>query len=153
MNISTITNNAHKCLSQRYSGIREPGITQDEEYRRIAIDILTYKHVYKFERQHWDKIIEIDEIENSDLQNYKEHIANEFKEIYNHFQIFYKILDASGLVNDRINELRDTFRKYYTHIDNVKSDNVNKYTSSKSSNFLFGRIKYAPQNKRSFHER
>ena len=97
MNISTITNNAHKCLSQRYSGIHEPGITQDEEYRRIAIDILAYKHVYKFERQRWDKIIEIDEIENSDLENYKERITNEFKQIYNHFQIFYKI-DNAGIV-------------------------------------------------------
>ena len=32
--ISTITENAHKCLSQRYSGIREPNISQDEEYSK-----------------------------------------------------------------------------------------------------------------------
>ena len=123
IDISTITENAHKCLSQRYSGIREPTISQDEEYRRIAMDVLTYTHVYNFEKQRWDKMMEIDNFKNKDLKNYKERITNEFKEIYNHFQNCYRMLDKAGLVNDRLDEMRDTFRSYRVFIDNQQSVN------------------------------
>ena len=125
IDISTITENAHKCLSQRYSGIREHTISQDEEYRRIAMDVLTYTHVYNFERQRWDKMMEIDNFKNKDLENYKKNISNEFKEIYNHFQNCYKILDKSGVVNDRIDEMRETFRSYRVYIDNQQPFNNN----------------------------
>ena len=125
IDISTITENAHKCLSQRYSGIREPTISQDEEYRRIAMDVLTYTHVYNFEKQRWDKMMEIDNFKNKDLENYKERITNEFKEIYNHFQNCYRMLDKSGLVNDRLNEMRETFRSYRVYIDNQQPINNN----------------------------